>query len=126
MNNNYQHPIQPICKDEYDTPRFKKNKIVRFLLDAGPFDMNKLAMMDFSQEDRIQFAQLIGYSLDGFSELSYVNDEVYGAAVKMYHDGQNELEARNNELREQLKGIREGLRKAVSHAFKNHPDDLEV
>jgi len=55
---------------------------VRFLLDMGPFDMNKLAIMDFSREDRIQFAQLIGYSQAGFGELSYVSDEEWAESVK--------------------------------------------
>jgi hypothetical protein len=37
--------------------------------------MNKLAMMPWSNEDRCQFAQLIGYSLGGYGELHYVSDE---------------------------------------------------
>ncbi len=74
------HPIQPLYKDD-DGMRFKKNAIVRFLLDAGPFDMNQIGLMPFSQEDREQFAQLIGYSLCGFSELSYVSGETYNEAV---------------------------------------------
>lgn len=65
------HPLQQIVRDEHGTPRFRKNAIVEYLLDAGPFDMNKLAMMDFSREDRAQFAQLIGYSIGGYCELSY-------------------------------------------------------
>jgi len=74
------HPTQPLDLDEHGTLRFKANAIVRFLLDAGPFDMNQLALMTFSQEDREQFAQLIGYSLGGFGELSYVSDETYQRA----------------------------------------------
>ena len=31
----------------------------------------------------MQLAQLIGYSLSGYSELSYVDDDSYGAAEKM-------------------------------------------
>jgi hypothetical protein len=75
-----QHPVQPIVKDEHGVVRFKANAIVRFLLDAGSFDLNQLAAMDFSDEDREQFAQLIGYSLSGFGELSYVSDETYERA----------------------------------------------
>jgi hypothetical protein len=45
------HPIQPVVTDDSGTVRFKRNRIVEFLLDAGPFDMNKLAMMNFSLED---------------------------------------------------------------------------
>lgn len=76
------HPTQPLYHDENDTLRFKHNRIVAFLLDAGPFDMNQLAVMDFSREDREQFAQLIGYSLGGFSELSYVRNKTYKRAAE--------------------------------------------
>lgn len=76
------HPLQPLVKDEQGTVRFKRNKIVRFLLDAGPYDLNKLACMDWSQEDWEQLAQLIGYSLSGFGELSYVTDKTYNQAAE--------------------------------------------
>lgn len=68
------HPMQPIYRDRFGTPRFKENKIVRFLLDAGPFDMNILATMDFTNADRSQFAQLIGYSVDGYRDLDYTRN----------------------------------------------------
>lgn len=74
------HPIQPLSEDKNGTIRFKSNKIVEFLLEQGGFDMNDLACMEFSQEDREQFAQLIGYSLSGYGDLSYVSDESYDAA----------------------------------------------
>ena len=74
-------PMQPLISH-----RFKENKIVRHCLDAGGTDLNKLAMMDFSVEDREQFAQLIGYSLGGYSELSYVTDESYYRAEKQCED----------------------------------------
>lgn len=77
------NPMQPLMRDADGAIRFKPNKIVRFLLDwATPrgIGMNELAMMEFSQEDREQFAQMIGYSLSGYSELSYVSDESYAAA----------------------------------------------
>ncbi len=75
------HPIQPLLPDEHGVLRFKENKIVSFLLDNGPYDMNSLACERFSQEDYEQFAQLIGYSLSGFGTLSYATDETYDAAV---------------------------------------------
>lgn len=64
-------PLQPIEIDKGGVIRFRANKIVKFLLDAGPFDMNQLACMEFSEEDRAQFAQLIGYSVSGYGDLSY-------------------------------------------------------
>ena len=71
------HPLQAIETDENNTARFVKNKIVRFLLDAGPFDMNQLGIMDFPVEDRLQFAQLIGHSVAGFEELPYCTAEAH-------------------------------------------------
>lgn len=78
------HPIQPVSKDEHGTLRFKKNAIVEYLLDNGPFDMNHLAKQGdrFSQEDKEQFAQLIGYSLSGYGDLSYATNEVYDRATR--------------------------------------------
>ena len=76
------HPMQPVFLDKDKVVRFKSNRIVRFLLDAGPFDLNKLALMEFRKEDREQFAQLIGYSVCGFGELEYVSNAAYQLAKK--------------------------------------------
>jgi hypothetical protein len=77
-----EHPMQPVVLDEHGTARFKRNAIVAYVLDRGPITMNDLARMDFSREDREQFAQLIGYSVSGFGELSYVRNKTYTAAAK--------------------------------------------
>jgi len=77
------HPMQPIVLDEHGRPRFKQNAIVRFLLDFSQgkgIGMNELAMMPFSPEDRVHFAQLIGYTVSGFGELSYADPEVVSKA----------------------------------------------
>ncbi len=74
------HPIQPLVKDNEGIIRFKENKIVTYLLDNGGIDMNKLAALQFDSNDYEQFAQLIGYSLDGFGLLSYATVEVYDKA----------------------------------------------
>lgn len=74
------HPIQPIIHTPDGVYRFKGNKIVTFLLEAGPFDMNQLALMPFDQDDRQQFAQLIGYSVDGYAELSYHSKQIIAKA----------------------------------------------
>ena len=78
------HPVQPLEVDELGIIRFKTNKIVRFLLENGPNDMNKIATLTFSDEDRVQFAQLIGYSFIGFGDLSYVSDKEYERANRKY------------------------------------------
>jgi hypothetical protein len=81
------HPIQPLEKDPNGVVRFKGNSIVKHLLNNGGIDLNQIACMDFPREDREQFAQLIGYSLSGFAELSYVTDETYFAAEHMFETG---------------------------------------
>lgn len=84
------NPMQPLVKDEHGIIRFKANAIIEYILEhaaevvhqgspngmhRGRLDLSKLAMLDFPQEDREQFAQLIGYSVAGYHELSYVSDD---------------------------------------------------
>lgn len=76
MPHKIRHPIQPVVYDDKGVCRFKANAIVLHLLDAGPFNMNDLANLSFTTEDREQFAQLIGYSVDGFADLSYASNRV--------------------------------------------------
>jgi hypothetical protein len=58
------------------------NAIVKYLLDTHPKEnMNSLALLPFSKKDRVQFAQLIGYSICGFGELPYVSDKAYEEAT---------------------------------------------
>jgi hypothetical protein len=76
-------PMQPLVIDQVGTVRFKENAVVRYLLDNGGVDMNQLCTLDFSDEDRSQFAQLIGYSVSGYGELSYVSDESYERAADL-------------------------------------------
>lgn len=90
-----QHPLQPLVRDSSGTVRFKANAIVRAMLEMGRkgqrFDLNELAAGGFSNEDFTQLAQLIGYSLSGFGELSYVSDETFGRAEQQpVHDGKEE------------------------------------
>jgi hypothetical protein len=78
------HPHQPLIEDAEGVVRFRRNAIVAFLLDSGHrrgIDMNMLALMEFSDEDRTQFAELTGYSLCGFGELPYVSDKAFKEAA---------------------------------------------
>jgi len=81
------NPMQPFVLTESGVVRFKENAIVSALLDAASegrkMDLNDIAVMEFSQDDRVQFAQLHGYSLGGFHELSDVPDEVALKASKV-------------------------------------------
>lgn len=69
------HPDQPKVFDAHGVQRFKKNRLVEKLYDhavATGLGLHELALMDFSDADRCQFAQLIGYSVSGYGDLSYV------------------------------------------------------
>ena len=87
------NPIQPLVLDEAGVLRFKENKIVRYLLDNGGLTLNDLATSSFSKDDQEQFAQLIGYSVSGWSTLSYVRDKTYNRAMKK----QKKFEEKNND-----------------------------
>jgi len=118
-------PIQPLYLDKHGTLRFKENKIVRYLLDNGEITLNGLARVDFPREDEEQFAQLIGYSLSGFGDISYVTDETYETAERMYEEGESQLEAENKVLKEKLDKIKSGLREPIAELYGFHPDDLD-
>lgn len=123
MANNDRHPIQPLREDAEGVVRFKQNSIVRYLADQC--NMNDLANMNWSDEDRQQFAQLLGYSLGGYAELSYVTEAAFGAAELMRRDGLTPDAARVSWLEQHLKSIRDGLRTPVAELFGIHPDDLK-
>lgn len=77
-------PMQPLVIDAHGTLRFKENPIVRKLLDYATvhgYGLNEMALEHFDAEDRMQLAQLIGYSLSGYGTLSYVTDESYERAA---------------------------------------------
>lgn len=73
------HPMQPIVIAPDNVIRFKPNKIIRWMLERGKdgsvFDLNTIASQDFSDEDHMQLAQLIGYSVSGYGDLSYASRE---------------------------------------------------
>lgn len=77
------HPMQPVLIDKFGRPAFKPNAIVEHLLENGATDLNKLAVMRLPKADREQFAQLIGYSVNGFGELSYVSYKAYAKAYEL-------------------------------------------
>jgi hypothetical protein len=118
------HPIQPI-EDVGGVLRFKSNTIVAYLLDNGGIDMNALARLEFSDEDWEQFAQLIGYSLSGFGELSYVSSDTYDAAAHMAEAGSTEEQARIASLEYTLRCARESVRSAAVALFHIAPEDLQ-
>ena len=79
-------PMQPVEIDEDGKPRFRENRIVRLLLEEGPHNLNSIAedanARRFTCEEMEQLAQLIGYSVGGFGELSFASDEAVAKADK--------------------------------------------
>lgn len=76
-------PMQPIHLDSLGVARFTKNRIVDDLLEFAAsrgFGLNEIAAGDYSDYEHMQMAQLIGYSLSGYGELSYVSDESFNSA----------------------------------------------
>jgi hypothetical protein len=69
-------PMQPLVWDDTYL-RFQENTLVRWLLYNGGRTMNDLIRVPATHADRRQFAQLIGYSVGGYSGLSYVDDAAY-------------------------------------------------
>lgn len=118
------HPIQPLQYDDKGVLRFKANAIVQYLLDNGGIDLNKIACLDFSKEDRQQFAQLIGYSLGGYATLSYTDNASCETAEKMFNKGLSEDKAKVAYLEGELKALREALKIPIARLFEKHPDDL--
>lgn len=118
------HPLQPLVLSENQELRFKPNAIVRFLLDRGPFTMGDLAAEDFSQEDREQFAQLLGYSHRFASELSYMRSEVLDAAMAEYENPGQSPSSREAVLQGRLNALRSQLRGPIAELFDLHPDTL--
>lgn len=120
-------PMQPVINDEHGHLRFDANLVVRRLLDESQkrgFGMNELAACGFPREHQEQFAQLIGYSLSGASDLSYFSSETLEAARVTFETGKGEHEARADHLRDTLKAFKDCVRPAVAELFGVHPDDL--
>jgi hypothetical protein len=79
-------PFQPLVMDDHDILRFKKNAIVRELLDRDPgihnvigpagSGLNRISydvvLGRHTAEDYSQLMQLIGYSIGGYGELTIV------------------------------------------------------
>jgi hypothetical protein len=117
--------MQPIVRDPHGTPRFKQNRLVMALVEAYPDRLSGLGRIpNIDPEDRRQLAQLIGYSLSGFGELSYVRDEDYAAAAAL-EEGGDPRDVRIAELEKRLADIREKFLDPMAELYGMHPADLE-
>ncbi len=74
-------PMQPI---EYvgDVIRFRSNAIIDRLCRERIIDLNRIAIWDVPAADKEQFWQLLGYSVSGFGDLSFVRKKTVRKADK--------------------------------------------
>lgn len=68
-------PNQPTYTDKHGVRRFQGNEIIEYLVQNDIINLNDLAALKFSKEDQAQFAQLMGYSVSGWGDLSYVTNK---------------------------------------------------
>ena len=118
------HPIQPMAADENGTVRFKQNKIVDWLWREKKIDLNEIAMQGFPWEDQQQFAQLLGYSLNGYGDLGYVDHIAYDTAYLMSTLNMSSSEARIVALEGKLAKARAGMQAGVAELFDKHPEEI--
>jgi hypothetical protein len=119
-------PLQPIEVDRHGVTRFVPNLIVQWLLDAGPFDMNQIARLPgISAAHHEQLAQLIGYSVCGFCDLSYVSDEAAEKALAISDEligcDQDEEPSEQDEVQDAELRLRESIGSAL-RMFRNIKD----
>lgn len=76
-----EHPTQPLVLVN-GVVRFKGNKIVERLFEERVIDLNKIVGWDLPAEDFEQFWQLLGYSVSGYGELSFIRPETVEPADK--------------------------------------------
>ena len=124
-------PMQPIYTNENGGIQFRPNQVVQYLLDNGNLNLNDLASaLKFGEnirEDWEQFAQLIGYSVNGFGELSYVSDDAYAVAQAIAENPPlTEEQARIAHLEGLLAEARKHARELAAALFRIHPDDLHA
>ena len=69
-------PMQPVVLEE-GQPRFKANALLKNLFATGKLDLNEIRgwAKHLPIEDQEQFWQLLGYSVDGFADLSWPRQE---------------------------------------------------
>jgi hypothetical protein len=82
MKRKPKHPMQPVYLADDGCYRFKPNKIIQYLFERGGLDLNLLATMQFSEEDRTQIAMLLGYSVSGAGDLDYFDWTILERADK--------------------------------------------
>lgn len=79
-------PMQPVVRAADGCIRFRENRIVSALLEHSSrhgYSLNETAIGDFTDDEHMQLAQLIGYSVSGYGDLSYASEESVSRADEL-------------------------------------------
>jgi hypothetical protein len=71
--------MQPIGIASDGFVRFRANAVIRWLQDNGHINLNRIHVEAFPAEDVEQFYQLLGYSVSGYGDLSFVRKKTVEA-----------------------------------------------
>ena len=55
--------------------RFKQNAVIGWLFKQGHLNLNRIPVDELPLEDVEEFWQMLGYSVSGYSELSFIRPE---------------------------------------------------
>jgi len=113
-----------IKPDEHGNLRFPRNAIVEHLLDNYDGGLNLLRTKAFSDEDWKAFTKLLGYSLRGWSELSFVTP-VDIAEAEASASGKDPRDARIAALEEELAHLNQALNRLRGPLMEIFGDYLE-
>jgi hypothetical protein len=68
-------PMQPVEFDDSGVLRFRGNKVVEYLFETRAINLNTIPTRALPAEDVEQFWQMLGYSLSGYQDLSFIREE---------------------------------------------------
>jgi len=116
---------QPLYTDNRGILRFKENDVILYLLHKSGITIEQVASLPFSNEDKIQFVQLIGIDIVAFEFLPFVTSDLFNAYMIMNSDSTSSEESRIRSLEIELSALRAMLREPISRLYDIDPDILK-
>jgi hypothetical protein len=80
------HPMQPVVLSEDGRAYFVPNEILVWMLAHGRINFDEIAQQGFSDEDRMQLAQLLGFAVSRYTQLTYVTEAGMAEALKAFNN----------------------------------------
>jgi len=113
------NPMQPMTTNQDGYHYFKANEIVKYILIASQVNIDEiLCDPKFTDDDKRQFMQLVGFSLNRYGDMSCVDTEAYEIASVMADDPEiTEEAARIGYLENLLDTLRDKLEAPVAELY---------